>query len=46
MSNDSRSLRLPWRRLDEIVRAMEQGDLPLAQSLQLFEEGTGLVQKR
>ena len=30
-------------RLDEIVRHLEKGDLPLDESLTLFEEGTGLI---
>ena len=30
-------------RLDEIVRHLEKGDLPLEQSLKLFEEATGLI---
>lgn len=30
-------------RLEEIVRKMEQGDVPLEQALSLFEEGTGLI---
>ncbi|MEA4965733.1 MAG: exodeoxyribonuclease VII small subunit [Oscillospiraceae bacterium] len=30
-------------RLEEIVRRMEQGDVPLEESLALFEEGTGLI---
>ena len=30
-------------RLEEIVRTMERGELPLDQSLKLFEEGTSLV---
>ena len=30
-------------RLEEIVAALEKGDAPLADSLKLFEEGTGLV---
>ena len=29
-------------RLDEIVRHLEKGDLPLSDSLRLFEEGTAL----
>ena len=41
MNNDSMQFEAAVARLEEIVRAMEQGDLP--QSLQLFEEGTGLV---
>ena len=30
-------------RLDEIVRHLEKGDLPLSESLTLFEEGTALM---
>ena len=30
-------------RLDQIVKLLEKGDAPLAESLGLFEEGTGLV---
>jgi len=30
-------------RLDEIVRHLEKGDLPLSDSLSLYEEGTGLI---
>jgi len=30
-------------RLDEIVRHLEKGDLPLSESLALFEEGTALM---
>ena len=30
-------------RLEEIVRHLEKGDLPLSESLCLFEEGTGLL---
>lgn len=30
-------------RLEKIVDALEAGDLPLEESLRLFEEGTGLV---
>ena len=31
-------------RLEQIVRAMERGDVPLEESLRLFQEGTALVQ--
>ena len=31
------------KRLEQIVRAMERGDVPLEEALSLFEEGTGLV---
>ncbi len=30
-------------RLDEIVRHLEKGDMPLNESLDLYEEGTGLI---
>jgi len=30
-------------RLDEIVRHLEKGDMPLGESLSLFEEGTRLL---
>lgn len=30
-------------RLEEIVRHLEKGDLPLSESLSLFEEGTKLL---
>lgn len=33
------------KRLDEIVRMLEQGDAPLNQSLSLFEEGTALLKQ-
>lgn len=32
-------------RLEEIVRQLEKGDVPLDKSLELFEEGTGLIKK-
>ena len=41
--NESVQFEAAMNRLEQIVRAMEKGDLPLEQSLQLFEEGTGLV---
>ena len=31
------------RRLEEIVRAMEQGDVPLENAMKLFQEGTSLI---
>ena len=30
-------------RLDDIIRSMERGDVPLEQALKLFEEGAGLI---
>ena len=32
------------QRLEQIVRAMERGDVPLEESLKLFREGTALVE--
>ena len=32
-------------RLDEIVRHLEKGDLPLNDSLALYEEGTALIRR-
>ena len=31
------------KRLEQIVRAMERGDVPLEESLKLFQEGTELI---
>ncbi len=33
------------QRLEQIVRSMEKGDVPLEESLKLFQEGTELVRK-
>ncbi|MGN0978959.1 MAG: exodeoxyribonuclease VII small subunit [Candidatus Avoscillospira sp.] len=43
MEQESKSFESSLQRLEEIVKRMEQGNVPLAESLQLFEEGTGLV---
>lgn len=32
-----------FRRLDEVVRQLEQGDVPLETALALYEEGTALA---
>ena len=32
-------------RLEQIVRSMERGDVPLEESLKLFQEGTDLVRQ-
>lgn len=31
------------KRIDEIVKSLEKGDVALAESMKLFEEGTALV---
>jgi len=43
MSDKSMEFEKSIARLEEIVKQMEQGNLPLDSALQLFEEGTGLV---
>ncbi len=44
MSKKSKSFEESMARLEQIVRAMEQGNVPLEESLKLFKEGTELVQ--
>ena len=41
--DNSKTFEASMQRLEEIVRIMERGELPLEQSLKLFEEGTALV---
>lgn len=43
MANKKLSFEQSLARLDEIVRHLEKGDLPLKDSLSLFEEGTSLI---
>lgn len=43
MKQESQTFEQSMTRLDEIVRRMEKGDVPLEEALSLFEEGTGLV---
>lgn len=44
MNEKNATFEAAMQRLEQIVRAMERGDVPLADSLQLFQEGTALVQ--
>ena len=44
MSKQSKTFEESMNRLEQIVRAMERGDVPLEESLKLFQEGTQLVQ--
>lgn len=39
----SRTFEQSMGRLEEIVKRMERGEVPLEEALALFEEGTGLV---
>jgi exodeoxyribonuclease VII small subunit len=43
MSEQSLQFEQSLRRLDEIVKRMEEGNVPLAEALKLFEEGTSLA---
>ena len=43
MSEQAKSFEESLKRLEEIVRLMEQGNISLETSLKLFEEGTSLV---
>ena len=43
MSNQSKTFEQSMARLEQIVRAIERGDVALEESLKLFQEGTELV---
>ena len=43
MNTANKTFEESMQRLEQIVRAMEQGDVPLEESLKLFQEGTQLV---
>lgn len=43
MNQKSSSFETNMQRLEQIVRALERGDVPLEESLKLFQEGTSLV---
>ncbi len=43
MNQEVKSFETSMQRLEQIVRAMERGDVPLEESLKLFQEGTELV---
>lgn len=43
MNTQNTSFEANMQRLEQIVRAMERGDVPLDESLKLFQEGTELV---
>lgn len=45
MSQKNPTFEENMQRLEQIVRAMERGDVPLEESLKLFQEGTDLVRK-
>lgn len=43
MNPDNKTFEASMARLEQIVRAMERGDVALEESLKLFQEGTELV---
>ena len=43
MNGNNKSFEQNMARLEQIVRAMERGDVALEESLKLFQEGTELV---
>ena len=43
MNQNNKTFEENMRRLEQIVRAMERGDVALEESLKLFQEGTELV---
>lgn len=43
MNEENKTFEQNLQRLEEIVRAMERGDVALEESLKLFQEGTELV---
>lgn len=43
MNQENQTFETSMTRLEQIVRAMERGDVPLEESLKLFQEGTELV---
>ena len=43
MNEKNMTFETSMQRLEQIVRAMERGDVPLDESLKLFQEGTELV---
>jgi len=43
MNEQNKSFEQNMTRLEQIVRAMERGDVALEESLKLFQEGTELV---
>lgn len=43
MNQQNTTFEANMQRLEQIVRAMERGDVPLEESLKLFQEGTDLV---
>ena len=45
MNQNNKTFEENMQRLEQIVRAMERGDVPLEESLKLFQEGTELIRR-
>ena len=45
MNQNNKTFEENMHRLEQIVRAMERGDVALEESLKLFQEGTELVRR-
>jgi len=43
MKQENKTFEENLARLEQIVRAMERGDVPLEESLKMFQEGTELI---
>ena len=43
MNHQNKTFEESMQRLEQIVRIMERGDVPLEESLKMFQEGTELV---
>jgi len=43
--SDEKSFEYLYRELEDTIRKLESGDLPLAESLALFEQGTKLAEQ-
>lgn len=43
MNHKNQTFEQNMQRLEQIVRAMERGEVPLEESLKLFQEGTELI---
>ncbi len=45
MSEQKLSFELSLKRIEEIVKGLENGSAPLDESMKLFEEGTALIRR-
>lgn len=45
MAEEKLSFEVSLKRIEEIVRRLERGDVALEESMKLFEEGTALIRR-